>query len=164
MAHFIDAHTFKMIDSVLVDKRPRVAVFSKDGSRLWVSSEVGGAVAVIDPKTHKIIKKIKFEIPGLTREEIQPVGIRLTSDGKTAFVALGPANRVAVVDAETFEVRKFLLVGQRVWHLALTPDEKLLFTTNGNSNDVSVIDVASLKVIKSIPVGQSPLGVASSPN
>jgi YVTN family beta-propeller protein len=61
-------------------------------------------------------------------------------------------------------VRKYLLVGQRVWHLALTPDEKLLFTTNGNSNDVSVIDVQSLKVIKSIPVGQAPLGVASSPN
>ncbi|WP_374547872.1 PQQ-dependent catabolism-associated beta-propeller protein, partial [Rhodoblastus sp.] len=164
MAHFIDAHTFKMLDSVLVDKRPRVAVFNKDGSRLWVSSEVGGSVAVIDPQTRKIIKKIRFEVPGLTREEIQPVGIRLTSDGKTAFVALGPANRVAVVDAQTFEVRKYLLVGQRVWHLALTPDEKLLFTTNGNSNDVSVIDVAALKVIKTIPVGQAPLGVVSSPN
>ena len=38
------------------------------------------------------------------REAIQPVGIRITSDGKTAFVALGPANRVAVVDAATYEV------------------------------------------------------------
>ena len=100
-------------------------------------------------------------MPGLTREEVQPVGIRVTSDGKTVFVALGPANRVAVVDAETLEVRKYLLVGQRVWHLALTPDEKYLFTANGNSNDVSVIDVAALKAIKSpFRSGQAPLGVA----
>ena len=60
---------------------------------------------------------------------------------------------------ETFEVEKYLLVGQRVWQMAFTPDEKLLFTTNGNSNDVSVIDVESLKVIKSIPVGEQPWGV-----
>ena len=42
--------------------------------------------------------KITFSIPGLRREAIQPVGIGMTRDGKTAFVALGPANRVAVVD------------------------------------------------------------------
>ena len=75
-------------------------------------------------------------------------------------MALGPANRVAVIDAKTLEVEKYLLVGQRVWQLAFTPDEKLLFVTN--SNDVSVIDVPSLKVVKSIPVGTAPWGVAVS--
>ena len=91
---------------MLVDKRPRYAVFSKDGARLWVSSEIGGSVAVIDPATRKIVKKIRFDIPGLTKQEIQPVGIRLTSDGKTAFVALGPANRVAVIDATDIRDRE----------------------------------------------------------
>jgi YVTN family beta-propeller protein len=68
------------------------------------------------------------------------------------------------VDAQTYEVEKYLLVGQRVWQLAFTPDEKLLFTTNGTSNDVSVIDVADLTVTKSIPVGRYPWGVVVSPN
>ncbi len=78
-------------------------------------------------------------------------------------MALGPANRVAVIDAKTLRGREdYLLVGQRVWQLAFTPDETLLFVTNGNSNDVSVIDVPSLKVIKSIPVGTAPWGVAVS--
>jgi YVTN family beta-propeller protein len=89
-------------------------------------------------------------------EAIQPVGLRVTSDGKLVFVALGPANRVAVVDGETGEVIKYLLVGQRVWQLAFTPDEKYLVTTNGNPTDISVVDVASLKVIKSIQVGLQP--------
>ena len=70
---------------------------------------------------------------------------------------------MAVVDARTFEVQHYLLVGRRVWHLDLTPDEKLLFTTNGVSNDVSVIDVAAGKVIKSIAVGRYPWGVVVRP-
>ncbi len=107
--------------------------------------------------------KIAFEIAGVPEETIQPVGIRLTSDGKLAFIALGPSNRVAVVDAKTYEVLDYLLVGRRVWHLDMTPDEKLLFSTNGVTNDVSVIDVADLKVIKLIPVGRFPWGVAVKP-
>jgi len=106
--------------------------------------------------------KIVFDIPGLRREAIQPVGINITKDGKKGFVALGPANRVAVVDGVTHEVVKYLLVGQRVWHMAFTPDEKYLLTTNGVSNDVSVIDVASLRVLKSIQVGELPWGVTIS--
>ena len=129
-----------------------------------MSSEIGGTVSVIDNKTFKIIKKISFEIPGLRSEAIQPVGVRITKDGKKAFVALGPANRVAVVDAETLEVLDYLLVGQRVWQLAFTPDEKLLISTNGVSNDISVIDVDQLTVLKSIQVGQLPWGVVVSPN
>ena len=69
-----------------------------------------------------------------------------------------------MIDAKKLEVEQYLLVGQRVWQLALTPDEKLLFTTNGNSNDVSVIDVPNLKVVKSMPVGMAPWGVTISQN
>jgi YVTN family beta-propeller protein len=119
-------------------------------------------VSIIDPVKREVSKKIAFDIPGLRKEAIQPVGINITKDGKTGFVALGPANRVAVVNGATHEVQKYLLVGQRVWHLAFTPDEKYLLTTNGVSNDVSVIDVASLKVIKTIQVGELPWGIAVS--
>ena len=104
--------------------------------------------------------KIHFDMPGVPKEAIQPVGVRVSRDRKWAFIALGPANRVAVVDAQTFEVKKYLLVGQRVWQLAFSPDEKFLYSTNGVSNDISVIDVDNLEVIKSIPVGSYPWGVA----
>lgn len=163
MAHLIDTQTKKIIANILVDARPRFAEFKKDGSELWVSSEVGGTVSVIDPVNKAVKQKIGFEIPGLSKEAIQPIGVSITRDGKKAFVALGPANRVAVIDAETKKVEKYLLVGQRVWHLAFTPDEKYLLTANGVSNDVSVIDVATLKVVKSIPVGSFPWGVAVAP-
>ena len=163
MAHFIDYDTRKVVANVLVDPRPRVALFKHDGSEVWVSSELGGTVSVIDPVKHVVTHKIGFDVQGLRAEAIQPVGIRFTADDAIAFVALGPANRVAVVDAKTYKVKKYLLVGQRVWQMSFTPDGKYLLTTNGLSNDISVIDVAALEVIKSIPVGRLPWGVVVAP-
>lgn len=163
MAHFIDTKTNETVENILVDSRPRVAEFTADGKHVWVSAEIGGTVSVIDPVEKKVIHKITFEIPGVSKDAIQPVGVRITKDGAKAFVALGPANRVAVIDAKTFAVEKYLLVGQRVWNLGFTPDEKFMVTTNGTSNDVSIIDVAALKVIKSIPTGRYPWGVVIAP-
>jgi len=136
MAHFFDYASRKMVASVLVGARPRIAEFKHDGSEVWVSSELGGTVSVIDPKTHTVTHTIHFQVQGLRAEGIQPVAIRL---------------------------KKYLLVGQRVWQMAFTPDGRYLLTTNGLSNDVSVIDVAGLEVIKSIPVGRLPWGVVVSP-
>ena len=98
----------------------------------------------------------------LRSESIQPVGINITKDGKTGFVALGPANRIAVIDAATHEVRKYLLVGQRVWHMSFTPDEKYLLTTNGLSNDVSVEQCCQPEGDQVSQVGESPWGVTIS--
>ena len=160
MAHFIDTSTREIVANILVDARPRYAEFKQDGSELWVSAEIGGTVSVIDPVKRDVKKKITFEIRGMRREAIQPVGINITRDGKTGFVALGPANRIAVVDGATHQVTKYLLVGQRVWHMAFTPDERYLLSTNGVSNDVSIIDVTSLRVIDTIQVGELPWGIA----
>jgi YVTN family beta-propeller protein len=99
----------------------------------------------------------------VARDKIQPVGIQLSKDGKYAFVALGPANHVAVIDAKTYEVLKYILVGKRVWQLAFTPEEDKLFTTNGVSGDVTVIDVATLEALHSVKVGRYPWGVAVLP-
>ena len=125
MAHFIDADTLEITDNVLVDQRPRFAEWTSDDAEIWVSSEIGGTVSVIDNATRQIKHKIGFEIAGVPAEAIQPVGVRITDDRKLAFVALGPANRVAVVDAQTFEVEDYLLIGQRVWQLALQPRREI---------------------------------------
>ena len=67
MAHFIDTATRQIVANVLVDARPRFAEFKRDGSEVWVSSEVGGTVSVIDPAKREVTKKITFEIPGLAQ-------------------------------------------------------------------------------------------------
>jgi PQQ-dependent catabolism-associated beta-propeller protein len=164
MAHFIGTESHEIIDNVLVDSRPRFAEFKPDNSEVWVSAEIGGTVSVIDNASRTVKHKISFEIPGLRSEAIQPVGIRISADGKKAYVALGPANRVAVVNAETYAVEKYVLVGQRVWQLAFTPDQKTIISTNGVSNDITFIDVATDEPLQSVTVGALPWGVAVSPN
>ncbi|NNG05907.1 MAG: PQQ-dependent catabolism-associated beta-propeller protein [Inquilinus sp.] len=163
MAHFIDTVTHEIVDNVLVDSRPRVAQFNNDGSKVWVSSEIGGTVAVIDADSRAILRTIEFEIQGVPREAVQPVGIALTSDGTKAYVALGPANRVAEINQQTLEVERYHLVGQRVWNLALSPDESRLYTTNGVSSDMSVVDLDEGRVVRTIGVGRLPWGVVSRP-
>ena len=163
MAHFIDTETLEIVENVLVDARPRVAMFTPNDKEVWVSSEIGGTVKVINPNSKEVTHTIGFEIPGVNEESIQPVGVRHTKDGKYTFVALGPANRIAVIDQKSKEVIKYLLVGQRVWQLAFSNDQKTLLSTNGVSNDVSFINVDKLKVEKSVKVGRFPWGVVVSP-
>src|SRR6202012_4924302 len=65
MAHFFDYSTRKMVASVLVDARPRIAQFKHDGSEVWVSSELGGTVSVIDPAKHLVTHSMGFDVQGL---------------------------------------------------------------------------------------------------
>ncbi len=163
MLHWIDTESNELVDNTLVGQRPRHVEFTKDGALLWASSEIGGTVAVVNVADRQIIKTLEFKIPGVHRDRIQPVGIKLTDDGRYAFVALGPANHVAVVDAQSYEILDYLLVGRRVWHLEFDRQGALLLTSNGVSGDVTVIDVEKLKPIKTIKVGRYPWGIAVAP-
>ena len=163
MAHWIDTSTHSLFANTLVDSRPRHAEFTADAAQLWVSSEIGGTLTVFRTADQSEIGKVRFDIPGVNQDLIQPVGFRFTPDGKTAFVALGPANHVAVVNAETLAVEDYILVGRRVWHLAFSPDFSQLFTTNGVSGDVTVIDVADRAAVTTIKMGRFPWGAAMRP-
>jgi len=163
MVHWIDPATLEIIDNTLVDPRPRAAAFTADSKQLWVTSEIGGSLQVIDVESRQQVKRVTFEIPGVRPEKIQPVGVVIDRERKFGYVAIGPANRVAVVDAATLEVKDYLLVGQRVWNLAFSPDQKRLYTTNGGSNDISIIDLGEHRVLKSLVVGRYPWGVVAKP-
>lgn len=159
MVHWINRETLTLEDNTLVDPRPRGLSFSADSQRLWVTSEMGGTLAVLDVESRTKVKTIKFEIPGVSADKIQPVGVIVDKTNHWALVALGPANRVALINAQSLEVEKYFLVGQRVWNLAFSPDQKRVHTTNGVSNDLSIIDLELMKVTKSVAVGRYPWGL-----
>jgi YVTN family beta-propeller protein len=139
-----------------VGNRPRRFALTPDQKELWVSNELSGSVTIINPQTNEIIESIEFLPPGFRPEDVTPVGITMTKDGATTFVALGRANHVAVVDTASREIKDYILVGNRAWNTILNRDNSLLFVANGLSDDISVIDVAKRKVIKSVPVGRVP--------
>ncbi len=163
MIHWIDVETNTVKVNTLVDPRPRAANFTFDNAQLWVTSEIAGTLMILDVNTQQIIKKIRLDIPGVSADKIQPVGVVIDNQRRWGYVAIGPANRVAVINAQTLDVEKYLLVGQRVWNLAFSPDQKRLYTTNGRSHDISIIDLEKHVVTKSIGVGRFPWGIVSKP-
>lgn len=156
MVHVIDVEKGEAVADIVVGKRPRRLAITPDQQHLWVTSELDASISIIDLTNNTVLHKIKFEPKGFRREDVTPVGIAMTKEGKTAYVGMGRANRVAKVDVASREVQDYILVGERAWNVSFNADESLLFAVNGLSDDVSVIDVASNKVIKSVPVGRVP--------
>ena len=159
MVHVIDTASASIRANIVAGNRPRRFAVPGGGDRLWVTNELSGSVSIVDLSTMKVVDTVEFKPKGFRPEEVTPVGITTTGDGKTAFVALGRANHVAVVDVASLSVEDYILVGSRAWNTTLNRDESLLFVANGLSDDISVMDVAKRRVVKSVPVGRVPYAV-----
>ena len=159
LVHVIDTATAKVVKNIKVGKRPRRMALTPDGRELWVTNELDASVTIVATADHSVIATLKFEVKGARAEDITPVGIQMTRDGKRAFVALGKANHVAFVDVAARKVTHLVLVGKRAWNVTLDKAEARLWVVNGLSDDVTVVDVAAAKPIKSIPVGRVPYGL-----
>ena len=138
----------------MADKRFRNVVNGE-----LVDAVSGETYDIIDPATFEVTASIPFLPRGFRQEEVTPVDIVMTRDGSTAYVALGRANHVAVVDVASREVIKYILVGSRPWGLTLSRDESRLYSVNGLSDDISIIDTQTLQDVKSVPVGLVPYKV-----
>jgi YVTN family beta-propeller protein len=144
------------VGQVKTGMRPRRFAITPDASELWVTNELGSSVSIIDTASMKVKQTLAFKITGMRAADITPVGMLMTDDGKTAWVALGRANHVAEVDVATRTVRGLALVGKRAWGLALNADGSRLYVANGLSDDMTIIDTANRKALKTLPVGREP--------
>ena len=159
LVHVIDVASAKIVKNVNVGKRPRRMAITPDGKELWVTNELDASVSIVNTADHTVAATLKFQVKGVRAEDITPVGIAMTRDGKRAFVALGKANHVAFIDVASRKVTELVLVGKRAWNVTLDKAEARLYVVNGLSDDVTVVDVAAAKPIKSIPVGRVPYGL-----
>jgi YVTN family beta-propeller protein len=110
---------------------------------------------VIDVATHEVLETVP-----LGDGNSKPVGVAVSPDSRTVYVANGAADCVSVVDASTHRVRRCIPVGRRPWGIAVSPDGRWVYTANGLSNSVSVIDTRSSRTVATIAVGSRPWGVA----
>ena len=159
LVHVINLDADEVIADIPVDTRPRRFALTPDESELWVSAELAGIVNIIDLESLKIVGDIPFLPVGFRKEQVTPVDLIITQDGQRAYVALGRANHVGVVDVPTRKVIDYILVGKRAWGLELTADEKVLYVANGLSDAVTIIDTETLQPITSVPVGRVPYDI-----
>ena len=153
----LDTSTGDEIARIAVGHRPRDLVFTPDGTFAYVSSEIDGTVAEIVVAENRVSRTITLP------EGSRSMGVALSPDARTLYVANGRSKTVSVVDLGSGEVTANVEVGERPWGIALSFDGSLLYTANGPSNDVTVLDTETLEVVARIPVGASPWGLALVP-
>ena len=92
----VDLTTGKQTDTIAVGLHP--AGMTVVGSRLFVANAYSDSLSIIDLQTNKVVRTIDLSVPiaGGTFGS-GPNGVAVT-EGGTAYVTLGQANAVAVVD------------------------------------------------------------------
>jgi YVTN family beta-propeller protein len=163
VVHYIDLATHKIVKNIRVGNRPRRFVLASSGKELWVSNELSASVSIVSTEDQKVKQTIVFKLEGIRTNDITPVGMTLSADGKTVWVGLGRANHVAEVNLASREVVKTVLVGKRAWGLTLHPDGKTLYVANGMSDDMTLVDTVAGKAIRTVPVGRVPHTVLVQP-
>lgn len=154
LLHVFDGATYQPLDVIRTNLRPRRIALSNN--ELWVSSEMGSRVEIFDTKTRIKKGEVIFAPKGFRPEQMTPVDILFNPNSNEAYVALGSANHVAIVDTNTLEITKYILVGRRAWGLGLSPDAQTLIVLNGLSDDFTMIDLNTKRPILTKRAGLIP--------
>jgi YVTN family beta-propeller protein len=93
-----------------------------------------------------------------------PVGLAVTPDGSTVYVANNASNTVSVINTGTNTVTTTIPGGSGPWGVAVTPDGSTVYVSNDIGSTVSAIATATNTVTFTIPVGPSPFGVSVTPD
>ena len=133
--------------------RPHCAVFGPKDGLLYVTTELDQAVAIIDPRTFKILGKIPTGQPESHMLAIGPDGQR----GYTANV--GPGT-VSVLDMGARKTVAIIPVAPHVQRISVSPDGRWVFTSDTEKPRLAVIDTKTNKVDRWIRLPATGYGTA----
>ena len=176
-----DARTMALERSLPVPcKGVNHADFTADLSRLLVSCEFSGQLALLDASATRVIRIIDLNRiatpgatdPGMARSMGGPAGmlasgassmpqdVRLAPDGRSFLVADMLRNGLWVVDATTFTVRRFVPTGRGAHGIYPARDARRIFVSNRDAGSVSVLDAATLRRLATwrLPGGSPDMG------
>jgi YVTN family beta-propeller protein len=95
---------------------------------------------------------------------MNPAGIAITPDGKTAYVANYGSGSVTPINTATNTAGAAITVGVRPTSIAITPDGKTAYVANSWSGTVTPIAVATNTAGTAITVGSGPIAVTITPD
>lgn len=137
--------------------RPHCAVFGPKNGLLYVTTELKNAIAIIDPKTLKIVGSIPTGQPESHMLAISP-------DGKRGYTAnVGPGT-VSVLDMEARKTIAVVHVSKQVQRIAVSTDGKLVFTSDQTEPQLAVIDASTNKVETWVALPGFGYGAAPTPD
>lgn len=169
----IDRATNTIIDSIFCGDGSIAAAVHPDGSVVYVANIMGGSIAVLDTRTHKVVDTIMLKPVG-AEEPSFPVPLLVHPDGTFVYVAnrLGPT--VWMINTATYEVAA-VASGHDHVGLGLNPAGTVLYVPDFNDSPqdwtlppagtaVDVLDAKTLKRITTIEGLHAPLDVSVHPD
>jgi len=127
----------KTVSTISTGMQPTGLLLDNAQDKLFVSNSGSDTVSIIDTKTDKVVKTILVRpaalrgLPGCT-----PLGLALSSDEKTLYVALGDMNAVAVIDPNKGSLEGYIGVGWYPTSVAVVGDN--LFVANAKGMKGSI--------------------------
>lgn len=138
----IDPISDKIIKKIEIGEGIHLAhiVFVPDSSFAIAISENEGMIYKINAKTHEVEKTVKVDPP-----TGRPHGIRISPDGKTAYIAIVEGKSIGVLDIGNFSLSYIPLKGSAV-QTGVTPDGKYALASVYDAKSLAVYDIASQKL------------------
>ena len=153
-----DPRTAELLGRVDVGRWPRGIAVSADGAEVYVASEIGRRVDVIDAATLQAVGQV--EIP----QGNTPFDLEITPDGAEIWVTnFVPNGGILVIDPSTRTlVERIDRVGRHTLELDFSPDGTLAIASSRGNNRVALLDVTTRRVLARLRV-EDPYGVLFEP-
>lgn len=137
--------------------RPHCPIMGPKDGLLYVTTELETAIAIIDPKTLKVVGSVPTGQP-------ESHMLAITRDGLRGYTAnVGPGT-VSVLDLENRKTLAVIPISPQTQRIALSADEKQVFTSDQTQARLAVIGTATNKVEKWIALPESGYGTAATPD
>ena len=127
-------------------------VLTPDNKRLYVSMPQSNQVAVVDPRSWKVVANIDAGT--------KPSRLALQHDQRYLWV--GTEAGVTVIDTVSAKVAAQIKTAAGPHEIAFNDDDSLAFVTNKDAGTVSLIDIRKLASVNEIKTGAQPAAVAFS--
>ncbi len=151
----IDVASHQRVKTLDLEKplRPHCAVFGPKNGLLYVTTELGDSIMVIDPKTLKVLETI----PTGQKESHM---LAITHDGRRGYTANVGAGTVSAIDLDARKVLAVIPISQNTQRIAISPDDRWVFTADQTKPQLAVIDASTNKLHTWVPLPAVAYGTA----
>ena len=112
---------------------------TSDSNYAIAAAQTKGIVYKINAKTYEVEKKIN------TEKGAEPHGLRISPDGKTAYLAMLKGKSIGILDIEKMKLSYIPLKGAAV-QTAVTPDGQYALASIYDAKSLAVYNIASQKL------------------
>lgn len=137
--------------------RPHCAMIGPRNGLLYVTTEIGNSVTVIDPQTLLVVGSIPTGQP-------ESHMLAITSNGKRGYTANVAPGTVSVLDLEGKKLLTVIPVCKTTQRIALSVDDRWVFTSDQNQPRLAVIDTRTNGVSQWIELPGTGYGSAPTPD